>query len=97
MRILIIGADYLGDIATKLNLLGITDYEHITGRKASSQRGTHISNAVQLVLVLVDRLNHNAMRQVKLDAKSKSIPIVFANRSWASIQQKLSEFGLKAS
>jgi hypothetical protein len=97
MRILIIGADYLGSIADRLAAIGITEIQHISGRKAVSGRDAQISCAVELVLVLVDRLNHNAMRQAKLAAKSKSIPVIFAKRSWCSIQQKLEEFGLNAS
>ncbi|KYZ74931.1 hypothetical protein AXX12_15235 [Anaerosporomusa subterranea] len=97
MRILIVGADYLGEIADRLSAMGITEIQHISGRKAVSGRKSQISCAVELVLVLVDRLNHNTMRQAKLTAKSKSIPIIFAKRSWCSIEQKLQRFFLDAS
>lgn len=97
MKILIIGADYLGGITDKLASMGITEIQHVSGRKAASRKDAQVSCAVELVLVLVDRLNHNTMRQAKLAAKSKSIPVIFAKRSWCSIQQKLEEFGLNAS
>ena len=97
MKILVVGADYLGSIEEKLVSLGITEIQHISGRKSVPGRESQISCAVGLVLVLVDRLNHNTMQQTKQAAKAKSIPVIFAKRSWCSIQQKLREFGIAAS
>ena len=41
--------------------------------------------------MLTDYLNHNTAKTVKLLAKEAEIPIVYAKRSWSSVEEKLKD------
>lgn len=94
MKIVVVGADHLGAITARLSDLGVTEIEHISGRKAAAQRSINFPATAAMILVLVDFLNHNTMQMVKAGARTRAIPVVFANRSWASIRQRLAQGGL---
>lgn len=42
-----------------------------------------------LVLVLTDYVNHGIANYVKLMAIAQEIPLVYAKRSWRSVEEKL--------
>lgn len=89
MSILVVGADHLGDITTRLEHMGCNCLTHIRGRKNFKKNKVKIPSGTDLVLVMTDYVNHNISSLIKNEAKSKSIPVIYAKRSWSSIAQKL--------
>lgn len=92
MSVVIVGGDTLGGIEKNLYAMGATELIHISGRKASN-RNINLPNTTAFVLVLTDFINHNTAKSVKNMAKSQSIPLVFAKRSWSSVEEKLAAEG----
>lgn len=82
--LLIVGADHLGDIPDKLTSAGFDNVFHINGRKKQMVK-KDIPEKVGCVLVLTDYVNHNLASVIKKRAKSQSIPVYYAKRSWCSI------------
>lgn len=93
MSVMIVGADHLNTISKNLKSMGISHIEHVTGRNGSDRKKFSIPLATQLIIVLVDYVNHNTAKNIKEEAKAKGVPLVFAKRSWCSIQNKLVECG----
>jgi hypothetical protein len=89
MSVVIIGGDCLGGIEKNLYSLGVTELVHISGRKALDRNKISLPRATALVLVLTDFVNHGTAHSVKTLAKSRSIPVVFAKRSWRAVEEKL--------
>lgn len=84
--VLVIGGDHLGAIAGNLAELGFGAVQHVKGR---TEKRVEIPAGTELILVLVDYVNHNLARWVKEQAKDRRLPIIFARRSWSSICQSL--------
>lgn len=80
--VLVIGGDHLGSIGQNLRNIGFTAVKHITGR---TERRIEIPAGTELVVVLIDYVNHNLARAVKEQAKARQLPIIFARRSWSAI------------
>jgi len=80
--VLIIGGDHLGSIGQNLLQLGFRSVKHVTGR---NERRVEIPAGTELVVVLIDYVNHNLARWVKQQAKARGLPIIFSRRSWSSI------------
>ncbi|MBY6274954.1 MAG: dihydroorotate dehydrogenase [Symbiobacterium thermophilum] len=80
--VLVIGGDHLGSIDEHLRRLGYRSVKHVTGR---SERRVEIPSGTELVVVLIDYVNHNLARWVKQQAKARGLPIIFSRRSWSSI------------
>lgn len=93
MAIMIVGADHLGTIEKNLKLFGIDEIEHITGRNVSDRKRFTIPLTIQLIVVLIDYVNHITAKHVKEQAKAQGVQLVFAKRNWCSIQSKLVESG----
>lgn len=89
MSVLIVGADYLGDIANNLRSMGFHSLTHLKGRKNINRRNLRIPERTDLVLVMTDYVDHNLARSVRDKARSLSIPVVFSKRSWTCLSQKL--------
>ena len=86
--LLIVGADRLGVITEKLSSAGFEEILHINGRKAQMvKRG--IPENINCILILTDFVNHNLSTVIKQRAKNQSIPILYAKRSWSSINNAL--------
>ncbi|MCM3586656.1 DUF2325 domain-containing protein [Mesobacillus maritimus] len=88
--LLIVGADHLGIIPDKLTSVGFDEILHVNGRKAKMVN-IEIPEKVNCILVLTDYVNHNLTSVIKKRAKSQSIPIYFAKRSWCSIAKVLKD------
>ncbi|MFX3622933.1 MAG: DUF2325 domain-containing protein [Ectobacillus sp.] len=88
--LLVIGGDDLGVIPEKLSSAGFQEVLHISGRKEKMVK-KGIPKNIDMILVLTDFVNHNLSTVVKQRAKSQSIPIFFAKRSWPSIHQALNK------
>lgn len=94
MSVVVVGADHLGTIERNLYALGVTELVHISGRKNLNQNSIHIPENTAFVLIMTDYINHNAAYCVKEKAKAKSIPLVYAKRSWSAIMKKLEDCAL---
>ncbi|WP_071394378.1 DUF2325 domain-containing protein [Bacillus tuaregi] len=86
--LLIIGGDSLGVIPDKLSSCGFDKIIHTNGRKVK-MIDRKIPDHINCILVLTDYVNHNLSSVIKRRAKTKSIPIFYAKRSWSSIHQAL--------
>lgn len=89
MSIVVIGGDYLGGIEKNLYSMGVTKLVHISGRKPLDRNKISLPNTTAFVLVLTDYVNHNTAQTIKCMAKSRSIPLIFAKRSWRAVEEKL--------
>ncbi len=89
MSILVVGADNLGNIAEKLKVMGYKCLTHLKGRKNVHKRSLKIPVGTDLVLVMIDYVDHNIALSIKDNAKRQSIPVVFSKRSWAYISKQL--------
>lgn len=86
--LLIVGADHLGKIPSKLESIGFSEIIHISGRKVQQVK-KEIPTHIDLILVLTDYINHNLSTVLKKKAVEQAIPICYAKRSWCSIYQAI--------
>lgn len=91
MSVVVIGGDYLGNIEKNLYSLGVTDLQHITGRKAVAKNKITVPRGTDFILLFTDYVNHRTADTVKQIAKSREIPVVYAKRSWRAIEEKLKQ------
>ncbi len=89
MSIVVVGADHLGGIEKKLYSLGITEIVHVSGRKSLTRSKMNLPKTTAFVLVLTDYVNHGTANHVKFMARAQEIPLVYAKRSWRSVEEKL--------
>ncbi|MCC7211939.1 MAG: DUF2325 domain-containing protein [Candidatus Brocadia sp.] len=90
MSVLIVGGDHLGSIPRELDKIGVTEIRHVTGRSGQKIRDG-IPETMDFIIVLYDFVNHNLAHKVKNIAEKRSIPVVYAKRSWSSVYQKMKE------
>lgn len=83
MSLLILGGDRINPILTLLEELGVTNVIHWTARnqKNGRKKAKKIPTKVDMVLMLTNFLNHNAMIHYRAEAKSKDLPIVYSRRN----------------
>lgn len=88
MAVLILGGDKINPILNILYELGITSVTHWTGRnlKNGSKKAKQIPNKVDLVLMLTNFLNHNAMLHYKQEAKNKGVCVAYSTRNIDSVK-----------
>lgn len=86
--LLIVGADHLCVIPDKLTSVGFDNVLHIDGRKVKMVK-KDIPEKISCILILTDYVNHNLSTVIKKRAKTQSIPIYYAKRSWCSIYEAL--------
>lgn len=89
MSVVVVGGDYLGSIEKNLYSIGVTELVHISGRKTVDKNKMNLPKDTAFVLVLTDYVNHGTAKNAKLVAKSQSIPLIFAKRSWRFVEEKL--------
>ena len=88
MSVLLIGGDRIGSITQKLRERGFDDIQHVTGRKHGNRK-IKISANTDLVLVLVDFVEHNLVEIVKKESKKVGVRVEFSRRSWISMESNL--------
>lgn len=88
MSVLVVGGDKLGNIEGKLAQNGFSDIFHITGRKRGDRK-FKIPNEIDLVLVLVDYIEHPLMNIIKKETRKQGIKLVFSKRAWSHIENKI--------
>ena len=83
MSLLILGGDRINPIVSMLQELGVNDIIHWTARnqKNGRKKQKKIPTKVDMVLMLTNFLNHNAMIHYRAEAKSKDLPIVYSTRN----------------
>jgi len=84
--VLVIGGDNLGSIEKNLRSFGFDGVQHVKGR---NQYRLEITADTELILVLVDFVNHNLAKWAKSEARALNLPIVFSRRSWSTISESL--------
>jgi len=88
MTVLIVGGDYLGKIPERLKELGFSQIQHLSGRKVNHIEA-ELPHSVDVVLVLVDYINHPLACKIKREAQRRGVKALFARRSWSHISQVL--------
>jgi len=83
MSVLVLGGDKIEPIRQVLMDMGIENIIHWTARNQKNGRKKNkvIPTKVNMVLMLTNFLNHNAMKHYRSEAKSKDLPIVYATRN----------------
>jgi len=83
MSVLILGGDKIDPIRKTLMDLGVEEIIHWTARnqKNGRKKDKNIPSKVNIVLMLTNFLNHNAMKHYRSEAKAKDLPIVYATRN----------------
>ena len=83
MSLLILGGDRINPILNLLEELGVSDVIHWTARnqKNGRKKAKKIPTKVNMVLMLTNFLNHNAMIHYRAEAKAKDLPIVYSTRN----------------
>ncbi len=90
MSILVIGGDKINPIRKMLLDMGAESILHWTARnqRKGRKKGTPIPARINMVVMLVNFLNHNAMRHYRAEAKSKGIPVIYGARSIECIKSE---------
>lgn len=83
MSLLILGGDRINPILNLLEEFGINDVIHWTARnqKNGRKKAKTIPTKVNIVLMLTNFLNHNAMLHYRAEAKAKGLTIVYSTRN----------------
>jgi hypothetical protein len=83
MSVLILGGDNINPIKEVLLGLGVNNITHWDARnfKNGSKKQKRIPSKVDMVVMLTNFLNHNAMKHYKNEAKSKELPVVYTTRN----------------
>ena len=80
MAALIVGGDNIESIKEELHAKGIHKITHWNGRKHGDKNNVIPSN-VQLIVVLVNYVNHSLSCKVKKEAKRLNLPVVYSKNS----------------
>ena len=88
MSVLIVGGDHLGSIIRELNKFGFPEIHHFSGR-SNQKIHDRIPQTPEFIIVLYDYVNHNLAAKIKRLANSSGILIIYARRSWPSIEEKI--------
>lgn len=87
MSVLIIGGDHLGNIPSLLKTKGATEIKHVTGRN-KRHSALAISSQIDVVLVLIDYVNHDLAQRIKEQAKERGVKVLFSRRAWSDIAKR---------
>jgi len=88
MSVLVLGGDKIDPILNILYELGVTNVTHWTGRKLKNGRkkAKQIPSKTDLVLMLTNFLNHNAMLHYREEAKNRGVCIAYSTRNIDSVK-----------
>lgn len=94
MKVLIIGGDNLGSILCKLQEKGFNNIEHISGRKSSDKKVSGLLKVqkADLVIVLVDYINHCVVKNTKEKLRNSNTKAIFSKRSWVQLENHINNF-----
>lgn len=88
MSILVVGGDKIENIIQKLSENGFSDVHHISGRRPADKK-FKIPYETDLVLVLVDFINHQLMNVIKKETRKNGVQVTFSKRSWVHIENNI--------
>lgn len=88
MSVLVIGGDKLGNITHKLSENGFSDIQHISGRKYGDRK-LKVHYKTDLILVLIDFVDHALVNIIKKESKKYGIKITFSKRSWIHMENSI--------
>lgn len=88
MRILIVGGDNIEMINCHLCEKGFCIVKHISGRK-NNHKSAEIPINIDIVLILVDYVNHKLSEHIKKEAKKLGIKTIYSKRAWSSVESIL--------
>jgi hypothetical protein len=94
MKVLIVGGDNIRSILDKLQQKGFNDIVHINGRKGGDKKICtllKVENA-DLVIILVDYVNHSVVRNTKEKIKNSNAKAIFSKRSWLQLESPINNF-----
>jgi len=93
MSILILGGDTISPITKLLLELGVEEVTHWDARnyKNGTKKQKKIPSKIDMVLMLTNFLNHNAMKHYKNEAKSKGLPIVYSTRNLHCVKDEFTK------
>lgn len=93
MSVLVLGGDKIDPIRSVLYQLGVESIIHWTARnqKNGCKKDKPIPTGVEIVLMLTNFLNHNAMKYYRAEAKSKGLPIVYSTRNVDCVKSEFSK------
>lgn len=77
MKILIVGADRLGDIPANLRERGVKEIIHWSGR-AKGQRKWELPHNLSGAIIFYDFIAHPLMHKLKKELKQRHVPITYA-------------------
>lgn len=80
MAALIVGGDNIESIRDELQAQGIHQVTHWTGRKHVGKSQV-IPRNIELVVVLVNFVNHSLSVRVKKEAKRLRLPVIYSRNS----------------
>ena len=84
MAALIVGGDNIESLRDELQAQGIEQITHWTGRKHGNKH-QEIPRNVELIVVLVNFVNHSLSTKVKKEAKRLNLPVIFSRNSRHSL------------
>ncbi|HEX3031844.1 MAG TPA: DUF2325 domain-containing protein [Bacillota bacterium] len=79
MKVLIVGADRLGDIPACLQQRGVKEVIHWSGR-AKGQRKWELPHNLSGAIIFYDFIAHPLMHKLKRELKQRHVPITYARR-----------------
>lgn len=80
MSVLVVGADYISSIESYLKSIGHSKVRHWPARSNSECHKT-IPHDTELVVFLINYLNHGMARHLRKIANDRGLPMVFSRRS----------------
>ncbi len=86
MAALVVGGDNIESLRDELHAQGIHQITHWTGRKHGEKHNL-IPRNIELVVVLVNFVNHSLSTKVKKEAKRLRLPVIYRRNSRHSLAQ----------
>jgi hypothetical protein len=90
MTELMVGGDYIDSLKKTLAARGLREVEHWDGRKSGDLKRM-IPRRTDVVVMLVDYVNHRLAGQVQAQAVRRGIPVIFSRHSTREVSRKLAE------
>jgi hypothetical protein len=84
MAALVVGGDNIESLRDELQAQGIEQVTHWTGRKHGDKHYV-IPRNIELIVVLVNFVNHSLSTKVKKEAKRLNLPVIFSRNSRHSL------------
>jgi hypothetical protein len=88
MCVVVVGGDNIEQINCNLCKNGFCVIKHISGRK-NSHKHAEIPKDTDLVLILVDYVNHKLCEHIKRETKRLGVRTVYSKRAWSCVESSL--------